>query len=199
VNTQICHTYPVKNVAKQFGYGIGLVGAFENGLKDFLMTSRYYQVYEYEGINPLSLPGGWYPAAVLAPYYSYMANPIPPALPVWNNALEAETQSNRLPYESAIGGAWTWEESRIGIQPVKLPSGSTLYLSSDASKIAGKSGFFWRLFSDDKILVELTDPAVMWTFDKPGKFTMELEITDTNGNKKKYNRKDFITIYETHE
>lgn len=199
VNTQICHTYPVKNVAKQFGYGIELVGAFENGLKEFLMTSRYYQVYEYEGSNPLSLPGGWYPAAILAPYYSYMANPIPPALPVWNNALEAETQSNRLPYESAIGGAWTWEESRIGIQPVKLPSGSTLYLSSDASKIAGKSGFFWRLISDDKILVELTDPAVMWTFDKPGKFTMELEITDTNGNKKKYNRKDFITIYETHE
>lgn len=199
VNTQICHSYPLKNVAKQFGYGVGLVGAFENGLKEFLMTSRYYQIYQYEGINPLSLPGGWYPAAVLAPQYSYIANPIPPALPVWNNVLEAESQSNRLPYESAIGGTWTWEESRIGIAPTKLPLGSTVYLSSDASKIAGKSGFFWRLIYDDKILVELTDPAIMWTFDRPGKFTIELEITDTNGNKKKYIRKDFITIYETHE
>jgi hypothetical protein len=196
VNTPICHSYPLKNVTKQFGYGVGLVGAFEGGLKEFLMTSRYYQIYQYEGLNPLALPGGWYPAADLPPQYSFTMNPTPPALPVWDNDLIAEAQSNRLPYESAIGGTWRWEDTYIGIEPVKLPSGSTVYFSSDASRIAGKSGFYWKLSDDTKTLVELTDPAIMWTFDRPGKFTIELEITDSNGNKKNYTRKDFLTIYE---
>jgi hypothetical protein len=197
VSIPLGHTYPLKNVANQFGYGLGLVGAFEGGLKEFLMTSRYYQIYQYEGLNPLALPGGWYPAFDLPPQYSYLMNPAPPAIPTWDNDLVAETQSNRLPYESAIGGAWRWEDTHIGIEPVKLPSGSTVYFSPDASRIAGKTNFYWKLSDENQILVELTNPAIMWTFDRPGKFTLELEITDTNGNKKNYTRKDFLTIYET--
>jgi len=196
VNTPICHTYPLKNVAKHFGYGPGLVGAFEGGLKEFLMTSRYYQIYQHEGLNPLSLPGGWYPAADLPLQYSFTMNPPPPALPVWDNDLVAEAQSNRLPYESAIGGAWRWEDTYIGIEPVKLPSGTTVYFSSDASRIAGKTSFYWKLSNENSTLVELTDSEMMFTFDRPGKFTLELEITDTNGNKKNYTRNDFLTIYE---
>ena len=197
ISSPIGHTYPLKNVAKQFGYGIGLIGAFEGGLKEFLMTSRYYQIYQYEGVNPLSLPGGWYPAFDLPPQYSFTMNPPLPGLPVWNNDLIAEAQSNRLPYESAIGGTWRWEDTYIGINPLSLPSGSTVYFSSDASKIAGKTGFYWKLSDGQKTLVELTDPDIMWSFDRPGKFTIELTITDTNGNKKTYKRKDFLTIYET--
>jgi hypothetical protein len=196
LNVPICHSYPLKNIAKRFGYGLGQVGGFQGGLNEFLLLNRYFQIYQYEGINPLGSPGGWYPATDLPPQYSYLVNDPLPQPPAIDNVLNAEAQSNRLPYESAIGGTWRWEDTYIGIDPTKIPSGSAVMLSADASTIAGKTLFLWRIYDGDNVLVEIADPTLLWTFAYPGKFTVELEIRDTNGNRKKLARKDFIEIYE---
>lgn len=195
-STSICHTYPLKQTAKQFGYGTNLVGGFANGLSEYLLNNRFYQIYQYEGVNPLGFAGGWYPATDLPPQYSYIINDPLPQPPCIINELDAEVQSNRLPYESAIGGTWRWEDTYIGTQPTKIPSGSVVLLTADASSIAGKTQFYWRIFEDDRILVEIVDPSILWTFPHPGKFSVELEIKDSNGNRKVLNRKDFIEIYE---
>jgi hypothetical protein len=198
LSTSISHTYPVRNVIQQFGFGNGLVGGFENGLDEFLINERSLQVFYYEGVNPVGGTRGWYPAQSLPPQYSFAVNDPLPQPPAIDNVLNAEAQSNRLPYERGIGGAFRWEETYIGIQPTKLPSGSSVLLSSDASIIAGKTGFFWVLRDEnDDQLVELIDPTFMWTFNRPGKYSLSLTITDTNGNRKEYTKKDFFDIYET--
>jgi hypothetical protein len=197
VAVPICHTYPLKQIAKQFGYGNGLVGAFQNGLEEFLQNNRFFQIYQYEGINPFGSFGGWYPAMNLAPQYSYIVNDPLPQPPCIDNEAIAEAQSNRLPYESAIGGTWRWEDTYIGIQPTEIPSGSVVLLSADASSIAGKTNYYWRIYENNEILVEVVDSSLLWTFPYGGKFSVELEVTDTNGNRKVLNRKDFIEIYET--
>jgi hypothetical protein len=198
LNVPICHTYPVRSVINRFGFGPGLVGAFQGGLNEFLINERSLQVFFYEGLNPVTGTIGWYPSANLNPIYGFITNDPLPTPPSVDNELEAEAQSNRLPYETAIGGAWRWEETYIGILPTSLPSGSTVLLTSDASQIAGKTQFSWKLKeADDNVLVEILDPSFMWTFNQEGKYTIDLEITDTNGNKKLYTKKDFFEIYET--
>jgi hypothetical protein len=198
LSVPLCHTYPIRNVIQRFGFGNGLIGGFENGLNEFLINERSLQVFYYEGLNPVGGTRGWYPAQSLPPQYSFIVNDPLPQPPAIDNVLEAEAQSNRLPYERGIGGAFRWEETYIGIQPTKLPSGSSVLLSSDASTIAGKTNFFWVLRDENNDqLVELVDPTFMWTFNQPGKFTLSLVITDTNGNKKEYSKKDFFEIYET--
>ena len=154
-----------------------------------MLDERSLQVYYFEGLSPLGNIG-WYPAKQLPPQYSFDSDP------AFNNVKDAEAQSNRLPYENAIGGAWKWEETYIGIQPTKVPSGASIMLSSDASKIAGKTKFSWKLYDETGIIGEVIDSAFMWTFNQPGLYTVELEIADSNGNKKSYMKKDFFDIYE---
>lgn len=189
LSVSIAHTYPIRNVLNTFGYGDGKIGGFEGGLAEFLKNERSLQVYYFEGLSPLGNIG-WYPAKQLPPQYSFDSDP------AFNNVKDAEAQSNRLPYESAIGGAWKWEETYIGIHPTRVPSGASILLSSDASKIAGKTNFSWKLYDDTGIIAEILNSTFMWTFNQPGLYTVELEIADSNGNKKSYMKKDFFDIYD---
>ena len=192
--TTLCHSYPLRNILGAFGYGTGLVGAFEGGLNEFLMNERAYQVFYTEGINP-SGGKGWYPADLLEPAYSFIGNSSSLPLQPFDNENEARTQSNRLPYETGIGGSWRWEDTYMGTKPTKVPKGSSVLFTSDASKIAGKTRFMWKLKENDNTILEIEDNAFMWNFNKNGKFTVELEITDTNGNTKNLEKKDFIEVY----
>lgn len=196
ISSSIGHTYPLKNTASQFGYGIGKVGGFLNGVSDYLIWNRFYQIYQYNGINPLSLPGGWYPAAQIPPLYQFTPNPPSPTPPNFDNVSVAEIDANRLPYESGLGGAMRWEDTNIGIYPTKIPTGSVVLLSADASQIAGKTQYLWKVSNQGKILVETTDPNILWTLSTTGFYTIELEITDSNGNQKRTKKEDFIEAYE---
>ena len=185
----ISHTYPIKNLYKNLGYGIGKIGGYLTGMKELLINERSLQVYFYEGINPNDGAPGWYPASSLAPAYSFINDP------AFNNVSEAETQSNRLPYESAIGGSWRWEDSIIGVSPARIPQGTSVLLTPDASKIAGKTRFNWKIYEGETLLVETNDPTILWEFASPGKFNVELTIEDTNGNVKTDMKKDFFEVY----
>lgn len=185
----VFHSYPIKNVYENIGYGVGKIGGFLGGMKEFLMNERSLQVYFYEGVDPNNGKPGWYPANQLAPAYSFTNDP------VFENYLNAETQANRLPYESAIGGSWRWEDSIIGYLPAKLPQGTSVLLTPDSSKIAGKTSFVWKIYEDNNLLVETSDPLLLWEFSYPGKFDIELTITDTNGNTRTDIKKDFFEIY----
>ena len=192
INTTTSHTFPMSNFYSWFGYGENKVGSFQHGLQEFLTKYRYAQVYLNEGTSPFGEPG-WYPANDLPPAYSYTNNPN------FSNYLEAKAQSERLPYERSIGGAYTWEETRIGKYTTKIPSGSSVMLSAEASDIAGKTNYFWRIKEGDTILAETTDSRILWTYDYPGNFDVELTITDTNGNKSTKTKKSFLNIYEAAE
>lgn len=183
------HTFPMNHFYKWIGYGIGKVGSFEYGLQQFLQQYRYAQVYyDIGGISPLGVPG-WYPAETLPLTYSYIDSD------VFDNSKAAKVDSNRLPFERSIGGAYTWEETKIGIHQGKLPVGSSVLLSSDASAIAGKSQFLWKIIEDGVVLVETTNSQLLWTFGYTGEFDVELTIFDSNGNSRSTTKNSFLIVY----
>jgi hypothetical protein len=180
------------NFYSWFGFDKNKVGAFQYGLQQFLSKYRYAQVYLNEGTSPFGEPG-WYPANDLPPAYTYTNNPN------FSNYLQAKAQSERLPYERSIGGAYTWEETRIGKYTTKIPSGSSVLLSAEASDMVGKTGYYWKIKEGDTILAETIDSRILWTFDYAGNFDVELTITDTNGNTSTKTKKSFLNIYEATE
>ena len=192
INTTIAHTFPMNHFYSWFGFGENKVGAFEHGLQEFLTKYRYAQCYIDLGTAPFGDPG-WYPANSLPPAYSYTNNPY------FSNYLDAKAQSERLSFERSIGGAYTWEETRISKYGAKVPSGSVVMLSAEASDIVGKTKYFWRIKDGDTILAETLNNRIMWTFDYTGTFDVELTITDTNGNSKTETKKSFLNIYEATE
>jgi hypothetical protein len=115
---------------------------------------------------------------------------------VFSNYLEAKSQSERLPYVRGIGGSYTWDETRIGKYGTKIPSGSSVMLSAEASDIVGKTGYLWRLKDGDTILAETIDSRLLWTFDYTGAFDVELTVIDSNGNQKTGTKKSFLNVYE---
>jgi hypothetical protein len=189
ISTTVAHTYPMNNFYQWFGFGNNKVGSFEYGLQDFLTEYRYAQTYINLGTAPWGVPG-WYPADNLPYKYSYSNDPI------FSNYLEAKSQSERLPYARAIGGSYTWEETRIGKYVTKIPSGSSVMLSAEASDMVGKTGYLWKLKDGDTTLTETIDSRMLWTFDYTGAFDVELTITDTNGNQKTQSKKSFLNVYE---
>jgi hypothetical protein len=112
---------------------------------------------------------------------------------IWSRTKQWD--SMRLPYEASFNGAFTWEDSTVSIREKKIPAGSSVLFSSDASDIAGKTGFLWNLYHEGTKLVSVTDPSFLWTFLEPGDYDLELEITDTNGNKQNKYNKTFVEVY----
>jgi len=188
ITSTISHTFPMNNFYKWFGYKIGNVGSFEYGIQQFLQQYRYAQIYYNLGTSPLGTPG-WYPADNLPLVYSYINSD------VFDNMDDAKASSNRLPFERSIGGSYTWEETHIGINQDKLPVGSSVLLSSDVSSIAGKTAFLWKIIENGTVLVETTDPQLLWTFGYTGEFDVELTIFDTNGNNKTMRKNSFLIVY----
>ena len=185
----VSHTFPVGNYYNWLGFGANKVGSFLNGINEFIINYRNIQTYISEGLSPLGYRG-WYPAENLPPEYGYITSS------VFSNSDSAEPDSQRLPYERSIGGSLTWEETWCGSSNGKFPLGTSIILTSDTSKIAGKTQYLWRIKEEDKILVETIDPEIMWTFTYPGVFGVELTILDTNGNTAIKERKTFIEVYE---
>jgi hypothetical protein len=184
------HTYSLNNFYSWFSDNE--VGAFENGIQEFLTRYRFAQAYINLGtVNNQGLTGGWYPADKLPREYSYTDSNL------FTNYLDAKAQAQRLPYEHAIGGSYVWEETRIGKYSGKIPVGSAVLFTADASNIAGKTICQWKLTDnrENLVLVESIGSRLLWTFDYVGSFDIELTITDSNGNTKKETKNSFITIF----
>lgn len=186
----LSHTFPTGNFYSWLGFGENKVGSFLNGLDDFVINYRNVQTYLSEGISPFGYKG-WYPAFDLPSQYSFINSPY------FTNSLQAQAESQRLPYERSIGGALTWEETWAGETNGRFPTGSSVILTSDTSKIAGKTKYLWRIKEGEEILVETIDPMIMWTFTYPGTFSIELTIEDSNGNAAVRKKDTFIEVNDS--
>jgi hypothetical protein len=112
---------------------------------------------------------------------------------IWSYTRQAE--SMRLPYESSFNSAFTWEDSTISVREKKIPAGASVLLSADAADIAGKTGYLWSLYYENKKLCSVKDPNFIWLFNDPGLYDVELTIEDTNGNVQTKRSKNFIEVY----
>lgn len=189
ISTDVSHTFPLVNFYNWFGFNENKIGSFEKGINNFLINYRNAQVYLYHGTSPYDTPG-WYPANTLDYVYSF-ENDL-----AFDNYKEGIYQSNRLPYENSIGGSYTWEEIKCGKNAGKIPAGSNVLFSADASDIAGKSKFIWKMYKDEKLITEILNDKFLWMFEFIGTYDLELTIFDSNGNQNTKMKKSFLTIYE---
>lgn len=113
---------------------------------------------------------------------------------VWSRTRQWD--SMRLLYERSFNSAFTWEDTTIALSEKKIPVGSSILFSADASDIAGKTSFRWNLYREDGTkLVSLIDENFLWTFLEKGLYDVELEITDSNGNRQSKYNTNFVEIF----
>lgn len=113
---------------------------------------------------------------------------------VWSRTRQWD--SMRLLYERSFNSAFTWEDTTIALSEKKIPVGSSILFSADASDIAGKTSFRWNLYQEDGTkLVSLIDENFLWTFLEKGLYDVELEITDSNGNRQSKYNTNFVEIF----
>jgi hypothetical protein len=148
---------------------------------------------EIELDQPNTLPSG-----SDTKFYAYAPLNLPLKLQPTNEKIWSRTRqwdSMRLLYERSFNSAFTWEDSTIAVRERKIPVGASVLFSSDASDIAGKTKFLWSLYQGSTKLVSIADADFLWTFLETGLYDLELEITDTNGNKQKKYNKNFVEIF----
>ena len=189
-SSSVSNSYPAELFYNWLGYSPEKIGSFEGGIDSILNKVRFAQVY-YSGDNPFGYRG-WYPILPLSPYYS--ASSTGP----FSNTGTALPDSYRLP-ASAIGGSFTWEDTWLGQRSTRVPLGSSVLFTADASSIAGKSGYSWKIYNGTGTLLANTlDSQLLWNFSQIDKYTVELTIADSNGNTSTETRNEFITVYEEH-
>ena len=101
----------------------------------------------------------------------------------------------RLLYEQSMSSAFTWEDTTISLKEKKIPAGTSVVFTSDPSDIAGKTSFKWNLYYEGSKVTSLINPNFLWTFMETGNYDIELEITDTNGNKQTKYNPNFVEVY----
>jgi len=132
-------------------------------------------------------------------FYAYSPLEIPFKLQPTNEKVWSRTRqwdSMRLLYDRSFNSAFTWEDTTITLRERKIPIGSSILFTSDASDIAGKTSYKWNLYREDGTkLVTLIDQDFLWTFLETGLYDLELEITDSNGNKQSKYNTNYIEIF----
>jgi hypothetical protein len=112
---------------------------------------------------------------------------------VWSRTKQSD--SMRLLYEQSMSSAFTWEDTTISLKEKKIPAGTSVVFTSDPSDIAGKTSFKWNLYHEGVKVTSLINPNFLWTFMETGLYDIELEITDTNGNKQTKYNPNFVEVY----
>ena len=162
------------------------------------VSTRVTEVDEVESRVTLSTPNTLVTGSS-STFYAYAPLNLPFKLQPTNEKVWSQTKqwdSMRLLYDRSFNSAFTWEDTTITLRERKIPIGSSILFTSDASDIAGKTSYKWNLYREDGTkLVTLIDQDFLWTFLETGLYDLELEITDSNGNvQSKYNT-NYIEIF----
>jgi hypothetical protein len=113
---------------------------------------------------------------------------------IWSSTKQWD--SMRLQYEASMNSAYTWEDTTISYSEKRIPAGSSVLFSSDASNIAGKTKFLWNLYHDGTKVCSIEDPNFLWTFLETGLYDLELQIVDTNGNVQRRYNQDYLEVFK---
>jgi hypothetical protein len=88
--------------------------------------------------------------------------------------------------QSWIGShSWSWKEAKYFENEFEVPLLSTIFLNPIDSLIPGKKEHEWELKNtkSGKTIVKIRKtPYFIWTFDRPGLYTLKCTLKDANGN-----------------
>jgi len=96
-------------------------------------------------------------------------------------------------------GSWNWCDVHMNNRTFKVPLLSTVFMTNYPSDIYGKTENTWRLFdsrTNENILDVKGVPYFIYTFAKPGFYTIENSVEDANGNVYEVTRNSFIEVVD---
>jgi len=96
-------------------------------------------------------------------------------------------------------GSCNWCDVHMNGSNFKIPLMSTVFMTNYPSDIYGKNMNTWRLLdsrSGDKILDVRKVPYFIYTFIKPGFYTLENSVEDANGNVYEITQNAFIEVVD---
>ena len=134
------------------------------------------------------------------PLWNYLYNtyyefgewfPVPELLGEYSS----DIQDTRALYVQALDGTFNWQDTKIKRWKAKVNPGTTIFMNSFPSKIAGVTSHKWRLYDNlDTLLAEIDNEFLVWTFCDIGNYTVELEVFDIENNKYTVKRNGFIEV-----
>lgn len=174
-NVTLSHSYPL-NFSNDPNWLNGYYGPFNKDNKWHPLMSAYREF----GIDPGTGSPGWYPAASLPYIYS---------------STQKIEHSKRIPYLRSFCGRFALNEIVGSTDFLEVPIGSVVFINLSNCKIAGKTKFLFKLYDPNKnLLLECVKPYLIWFFTNYGEYDLEIEITDSNENKKSKYKKGVIKV-----
>ena len=109
----------------------------------------------------------------------------------WNNA-------ENLSRTKALENSFSYDNIRLYKDPHEVPLMSSLFFSIDSSKIPGKTSASWKVIKPDTTETGFFENlSYVYRFDVPGNYGIEVEIKDSNGNKKILKKENYVKVYKT--
>lgn len=106
--------------------------------------------------------------------------------------------SGKIPKERFVSGysigsvqswlgsdSWSWKEVKFFENEFEIPLASTIFINPVDSLVPGKKDHIWTLTDTEtgEVIVKIRkSPYFIWTFVKPGFYTVSCELQDANGN-----------------
>jgi len=93
--------------------------------------------------------------------------------------------------------SWSAGDGKITNKEFEVPIGTTVVFNPVGSFIPGKKNHIWRLKYDvtSETLIDIKDAqSFIWTFNKPGFYSLYLSVEDTNGNISVFDRQGYIRV-----
>jgi hypothetical protein len=81
--------------------------------------------------------------------------------------------------------SWSWKEEKLYDREFEIPLATTIFINPIDSLIPGKKNHIWTLIdteTEETIVKLRRTPYFIWTFLKPGFYTIYCELQDANGN-----------------
>jgi hypothetical protein len=101
----------------------------------------------------------------------------------------------------SLFGSQTWDigDDKISHKEFEVPMGSTVVFNPIDSLIPGKRNHVWKLVYDasNEEIINVKDvKSFIWTFNKPGFYSLYLQVEDSNGNLSIFDKKGYIRVID---
>jgi hypothetical protein len=105
---------------------------------------------------------------------------------------------SRIPYSMTLQSPYSFIDTVISDQQHNVLQFTPVVFNYDNCTIPGKNSPRWTIKDDDsgKIQVISEEESLMWNFTKPGRYSVSLEIKDSNDNESTVNKTSFIVVKE---
>ena len=101
----------------------------------------------------------------------------------------------------AVENPFGWDNVNVNDNRFNIPIMIPLFMIVDNSKMAGKTEVHWKITNEStgEIVLDIDSFTMVYRFINSGNYTIEVVITDTNGNTNNIKKEKHVKVFETQE